>query len=195
MRIIIFQSTFTMNLYVFNEKQEFLRMLFTDFLEIIRESNEETINMNNILDKFLKLKNNYIFKNKPVSSEYIKQTLIQVWKENYLRENELKLIVFSNLRLFNDNFEYHLYKYKNELYDKMTLIPSHNQKHEDITNRLIRNGSHQEDNLIILDLYEYYQKYLIKFTFITFDNKFYNALKNCDFVFIKALKNHKNLNT
>ena len=181
--------------YVFHEKQEFLNTLFIDFLEFIKNNTEETLNMNNALNKFLNLNNTYEFKNKPVSSKYIKQTLRQVWKENSLRENELKIIVFSNLRLFNDNFKHQLYRYKKELYDKLTLIPQHHQKHEEILNKLIENNSHYEDNLIILDLYEYYTKHLIKFVFVTFDNNFYNALKKCDFDFIDTLKSHTNLNT
>ena len=178
---------------IFYKKQKLFRIILIDFITYLNDYHNKIINMDNILNKFIRSIRGYEFKNEPVSLEYIKKILSQIWIDESIQENTLGYDVFCKFTIFKNNLDYELFKHKHDLYNKMIFIPSARRKYGEILNKLIHNGSHEKDNLIILDLYEYHLKNPIGFIFITFDNSFYNALINCSFEFIIDVKNYKNL--
>ena len=79
--------------------------------------------------------------------------------------------------------------HKNYLYHKFILINSHTNEYDELNSLLLHNNSHQEDNEIILDLYEHYLIYKIKFILVTFDKNFYNAIRKSNLKFITKVYN------
>ena len=168
---------------VFAQKQLFLEKIIYDIIGFLEQDHSNIFNQKQLTDSFFKLNNVYEYKNHIIKNNEIKDILLIIWNK-FCDEN---MDAFNLSQIFF-NYQNYLFssllEHKNEIYDNLILINAHQYQHSSIKSELLKNNSHEEDNEIILDLYEYHLNNELNFIFITFDKSFYIALKKCAFDFL-----------
>lgn len=177
---------------IFQQKLEFLNNIIEDTILFLEDNHNIIYNKNKFTSSFIKSNNNYYYKESIVKLEDIISILNIIW-DNYCNESMdgfyLSQLFFKYQHFLNNS----LIKYKQGIYNRLILINKHERDYPQIEDNLLRHGSHKEDNEIILDIYEYYLKNGIFFTFITFDKSFYNSLEKCNFDFLTEIYNYESI--
>lgn len=179
---------------IFYQKLFLIRNILIDFTDFLKDDNHQTVSKNHTLNKFVQQSSLYKFKGVTVKKEVVKNVIKKYW-EYLLPDVNDTFIVYIKFDAFTTTLNDVIYENREELYNKLSLIPKHTKEHNHIREKLIENNSHDSDNNIILDLYEYCKFNQKEFIFVTFDNDFYIALKRCDFEFITKVCNIDELKT
>lgn len=175
---------------VINRKIHIINVILGDAILFLDDNHNNIFTRENFIKKFTKhYKNNPYKKFKIKDIEY---TLTKIW-DNKCDESMEGYNLSNVLNKYKLSIKKNMDIHKQKLYQKLILIDNHIKNHEKINKQLLLNKSHDEDNQIILDIYEYYLNHKITFIFITFDKNFYNALKRCKFKFIKNVYNKEDI--
>ncbi len=180
------ESILTETENIYYQKHNLILNIFNDFTDFLEDYHNKFLLNNNIITKFVLENHDYYYKGKKVSKRYIETILYEFLKE-ICEDNIDGFDAFKRFERYLTKMSSQLFNHKENFYKKLTLIPKHSKEYPTITNTLTKNGSHYEDNEIILDIYEYVLINNIKFTIVTFDKSFYNSLKKCKFNFINNI--------
>jgi len=175
---------------IFIEKYNSIRSILLDFNKYLNSQHNSYNTFEYFLNQFITSnKKTYTFNGKIYTKQDIRKILTIMWYNMSTDESidgfELQKYISSYLsKLINE-----IWTFKENFFNNLIFIPAHKYNYSEIIKTLKENNSHHEDNMIILDLYEYYLNKNIKFILITFDKNFYNAIQKSNLKFITQVYN------
>ena len=173
-------------------KTKLFKRIINDIILFLDDNQNVLFNEKLFTSKFLKLDKEYLYKNKLMEYAEINLILHEIWNY-YSTENIDGFTLLKKLYQLNVVIDSIVGRHKTQLYDKCVLIDNHTKEYKTLNDLLLENKSHEEDNEIIMDLYEYHLIHKIQFILVTFDKNFYDAIRKSDLKFIKDVYNLENI--
>ncbi len=139
---------------VFFEKYNLINSILNNFKKYLENHHNELLSVNIFIKDFTKVNTKkFIYKGKILDNVSIERLLINLWYNENNKDILEGFELYKYVSDFISDFNNEILIFKKEFLDKLILIKNHIKKYPKINKILLDNGSHFEDNHIILDLY------------------------------------------